>query len=975
MKRDWEIPELQDYWTLQPGELTLLTSRNDENRLGFALLLKFFQIEGRFPDSKTEIPRKCAAFVAEQIDIPVSVFLKFFDYSTDNKTVKNQRAQIRAYTGFRECTVDDSKKITKWLRNNILPQGNTEEQIRLAVYQRFIELRLEPPERTRIDRLVKSAIASHDKLVLQKIMDKIPKAAIPRLEALLINKEDEPPDSEVLNMRDLREEPGKANVKNIIREMDKLECLRDIRLPKNLLAGLSPNMLTLYKQRVATEPLREIRRHPDFKKYSQLAIYCQLRAEELTDTLVQMLFQITHGVDKRSENRIVKEYVADIRRVRGKPELLFRIANAALDNPDGTVRDVIFPVVGEQTLKDLIAEFKSSGSYFTQQVLAKATASYKHHYQRIFPRILRVLDFKSKAPALKPLMKAIKILSTKDQLDGKDLEKLPIEGVIDKEDKELIYNVDDAGNKSVDEGKYRVFMLRKLDKRTKTKESFVPGAKKFRDPDDDLPADFENKRAQYYANLDIPINPDDWIKGLQAEMVEALTELNGTIKTNDKVKITSAGKIKLTPLKPQLPPVNLEKLGDELEQRWPQTTILDIFKEAELRIGFTDEFSSVATREVLDRETIRKRLVVALHAIGTNAGLKRARADQKYADLKYIMRRFVTRDAVRNAIRRVVNEIFKVRQVHIWGEGTTSCAADSKKFGSWDQNLMTEWHSRYGGRGVMIYWHVEKNSTCIYSQLKRCSSSEVEAMIEGVLQHCTAMSVDKAYVDSHGQSEVAFAFSFLLGFQLLPRLKGIRREKLNSPGPRKAGDYPNLQAIMDKAINWQLIKEQYDEMVKCAVAIKTRTADAEAILRRFTNDNLSHPTYKAFIELGRVLKTIFLCKYLGSEALRREIHEGLNVIENWNSVNGFIHFGQNGKILSNNIEDQELSMLCLHLLQVSLIYVNTLMLQEVLSEPDWSERMTTADWRGLNPLGHAHVTYGNFDCNMKKRIKLKAKAA
>lgn len=975
MKRDWEIPELQDYWTLQPGELTLLTSRNDENRLGFALLLKFFQIEGRFPDSKTEIPRKCAAFVAEQIDIPVSVFLKFFDYSTDNKTVKNQRAQIRAYTGFRECTVDDSKKITKWLRNNILPQGNTEEQIRLAVYQRFIELRLEPPERTRIDRLVKSAIASHDKLVLQKIMDKIPKAAIPRLEALLINKEEEPPDSEVLNMSDLREEPGKANVKNIIREMDKLECLRDIRLPKNLLAGLSPNMLTLYKQRVATEPLREIRRHPDFKKYSQLAIYCQLRAEELTDTLVQMLFQITHGVDKRSENRIVKEYVADIRRVRGKPELLFRIANAALDNPDGTVRDVIFPVVGEQTLKDLIAEFKSSGSYFTQQVLAKATASYKHHYQRIFPRILRVLDFKSKAPALKPLMKAIKILSTKDQLDGKDLEKLPIEGVIDKEDKELIYNVDDAGNKSVDEGKYRVFMLRKLDKRTKTKESFVPGAKKFRDPDDDLPADFENKRAQYYANLDIPINPDDWIKGLQAEMVEALTELNGTIKTNDKVKITSAGKIKLTPLKPQLPPVNLEKLGDELEQRWPQTTILDIFKEAELRIGFTDEFSSVATREVLDRETIRKRLVVALHAIGTNAGLKRARADQKYADLKYIMRRFVTRDAVRNAIRGVVNEIFKVRQVHIWGEGTTSCAADSKKFGSWDQNLMTEWHSRYGGRGVMIYWHVEKNSTCIYSQLKRCSSSEVEAMIEGVLQHCTAMSVDKAYVDSHGQSEVAFAFSFLLGFQLLPRLKGIRREKLNSPGPRKAGDYPNLQAIMDKAINWQLIKEQYDEMVKCAVAIKTRTADAEAILRRFTNDNLSHPTYKAFIELGRVLKTIFLCKYLGSEALRREIHEGLNVIENWNSVNGFIHFGQNGKILSNNIEDQELSMLCLHLLQVSLIYVNTLMLQEVLSEPDWSERMTTADWRGLNPLGHAHVTYGNFDCNMKKRIKLKAKAA
>lgn len=79
----------------------------------------------------------------------------------------------------------------------------------------------------------------------------------------------------------------------------------------------------------------------------------------------------------------------------------------------------------------------------------------------------------------------------------------------------------------------------------------------------------------------------------------------------------------------------------------------------------------------------------------------------------------------------------------------TACAADSKKFGAWDQNLMTEWHIRYGGHGVMICWHVERKSACIYSQLKRWSSYEVAAMIEGVLQpggwidqlwpSCTAM--------------------------------------------------------------------------------------------------------------------------------------------------------------------------------------------------------------------------------------------
>src|SRR4051794_41233157 len=145
------------------------------------------------------------------------------------------------------------------------------------------------------------------------------------------------------------------------------------------------------------------------------------------------------------------------------------------------------------------------------------------------------------------------------------------------------------------------------------------------------------------------------------------------------------------------------------------------------------------------------------------------------------VRACITRESLRDAVAQVVNATLRTRHPGIWGESTTACAADSKQFGAWDQNLMTEWHVRYGGRGVMIYWHVEKKSTCIYSQLKTCSSSEVAAMIEGVLRHCTEMEVDKNYVDSHGQSEVAFAFCRLLGFQLLPRLKAIHSQRLYRP--------------------------------------------------------------------------------------------------------------------------------------------------------------------------------------------------
>jgi TnpA family transposase len=78
------------------------------------------------------------------------------------------------------------------------------------------------------------------------------------------------------------------------------------------------------------------------------------------------------------------------------------------------------------------------------------------------------------------------------------------------------------------------------------------------------------------------------------------------------------------------------------------------------------------------------------------------------------------------AISHIINRILHIRQTAIRGNTTTSCALDSRKFGAYDQNLMTEWHASDGGRSVMIYWHVDTHSTCIYSQLRRCSKFQMD---------------------------------------------------------------------------------------------------------------------------------------------------------------------------------------------------------------------------------------------------------
>lgn len=105
--------------------------------------------------------------------------------------------------------------------------------------------------------------------------------------------------------------------------------------------------------------------------------------------------------------------------------------------------------------------------------------------------------------------------------------------------------------------------------------------------------------------------------------------------------------------------------------------------------------------------------------------------------------------------------------------------------------------------------------------------------------------------------------------------------------------------------------------------------------------------------------------------MRREIHEGLNVIENWNSANSFIFFGKGGEIATNRIEDQEIAVLSLHLLQNCLVYVNTLMLQRILANKTWFNMMTRDDLRGLTPLIYSHVNpYGAFKLDMNERLRI-----
>jgi hypothetical protein len=522
---------------------------------------------------------------------------------------------------------------------------------------------------------------------------------------------------EDLTLQDLRADPGPTGLESVLQEVNKLARLRQIDLPTDLFAELSPRVLQVYRDRAAVEAPSLLRAHAEPIRLTLLAALCWSRVQEVTDGLVTLLIAVVQRMARQAERRVDREVLEEYRRVAGKTAILFRVAEAAVTYPDGVVRQVIYPAAGgERTLTDLVKEYKSSGSRYREHVYLVMKKSFSTYYRRMLPHLLDVLDFRSNNEIHQPLIRALALIREYVHAGPAYYpadEPVPIEGIVRPMWRDLVVEDGPEGMPRVVRLHYELCALQALRDALRAKEVWVVGARRFRNPDEDLPTDFEVKRDTYYAALKKPTDAAAFVAAVRAEQEAALGRLDAALARGRargvKILAQNGGRIQVARFTPLPDPPMLGRLKGEIAARWPMTGLLDILKETALRTGFTARFTSVAGREALDPETLQKRVLLCLFGLGTNAGLKRlAGADlgSTYSDLRYVRRRYVAREQVRAAIADVANAVFRVRRAELWGEATTACASDSKKFGSWDQNLMTEWHIRHFGRGVMVYWHL-----------------------------------------------------------------------------------------------------------------------------------------------------------------------------------------------------------------------------------------------------------------------------
>lgn len=308
MKRNWELDELIEHFTLTPQEMWLIGNKTDETRLGFVVMLKYFQHEGQFPNQRNQIPPVVVEYIAKQINCDPELF-PLYDWS--RRVVSYHRSRIREFLGVREPTVEDFDNISTWLADHVLTHDYDLERVRDAAYGRFRELNVEPVTPDRIEQLIRSAIRAYEDRLFISIHQGIPQTSLLKIDELIESvsaiselDDEDGADSDCLSFQDLKSDPGRVGLETVLREATRLRIIRNLDIPDELLKRVPPKVLRKYRQMVATEDIRELRRHPEPIRYALLSIFFYLRGMEITDNLVELPIQIIHRIGVRAERKV-----------------------------------------------------------------------------------------------------------------------------------------------------------------------------------------------------------------------------------------------------------------------------------------------------------------------------------------------------------------------------------------------------------------------------------------------------------------------------------------------------------------------------------------------------------------------------------------------------------------------------------------------------------------------------------------------
>ncbi|CAG9243406.1 Tn3 family transposase [Paraburkholderia caribensis] len=959
--------ELKAAFTPTAAEIRFVRrqSRQEATAMLIMVQLKLLQRLGYFP-MLSDVPPVIIDHIRTAMRARALPRTAIARYDISGTRIRHQKL-LRAWLDIQPFDADE----TAWLAD--LASGEARTKVELpdiinVLVEELVRRRYELPPLSTLQRIATQARNDLNETIWTTISGALDAAMIERIDGVLVIKAGKS------GWDDLKQEPKRPAARAIASFLKHINGIR--KLAEGLPAP--PAILSVSKRaQLVTEAralnVAELRSLKVAKRHALAVLFIQAQLQKALDDVAEIFIKVMRKFETYAKVRLQKyqlEHTGVLEGLVGQ----FRDVLQILQD-EGVSERQRLPKIRE-ALGDpsaALAQCNVHIAYAGQFDLPFMLVPYRNQRSLLF-QCLDVLPLRSSSQDRAVLVALAWLQGSRNAhreyllLTENDLANLPLDWLPDKWMRAVFPHGRDS--RMLHRRFFELGVFSQIMRELNSGDLYVEGSDRFDDYRMHQVSDEEFRRElpRYCEIVGLPTEGKSFTKDLRDRLNAALDETDANFPANDSIEFVDQELVIHKPDKEPEPP-NRTLIDQAITASMPQISILDLLTETEQWLDLHKLFGPLSGFDAKVDDP-RKRFITTLFCYGCNLGPSQTARSVKGLSRKqvaWLNLKHVTEERLDKANVKVINAYNQFALPKYWGSGKRA-SADGTKWSLYEQNLLSEYHVRYGGYGGIGYYHVSDMYIALFSHFIPCGVHEAVYILDGLIQNGADIKPDTIHGDTQAQSGPVFGLSYVTGINLMPRMRNIKDLVLYKADKRRK--YEHIDSLCRQTIDWTLIERHYPDMMRVAVSIKAGKMTPSTILRRLGSESTKNKLYFAFRELGRVIRTLFLLKYLNDPELRRTIHAATNKSEQFNDFAQWLMFGGEGVIAENVRHEQRKVIKYNHLVANMVILYNVQWMSRKLKELQQKGHPIDAEvLKVLSPYRREHINrLGDYLLDLQRSV-------
>lgn len=955
-RRNPVVREIVSAYTPTDAEIAFVSAqaRQPGHRLTLAVLLKSFQRLGYFPKFD-DIPVTIIRHIRGALSFRVQVKPAAIGEATRFRYFQ----KILRYLDVRSYSEGGLAIAARAIRDAAATMNNPADLINAAI-EELVRGRVELPAFSTLDRLARRVRTLVNGAYYRLIAARLSDEERRQLDELLVRDEG----TTKSPLQTIKRLPKRASLKHFQELLDHVGVLESIVGRDEHLIEVPEIKRKHFAAEARALDAAELREFGQEKRHALVLCLIQRARVQTRDDVADMFIKRMgklHNRGKEQLDQLRAKYRERAEALVATMSDVVRVLNCHADNADAgrEIRLLVDQRGGAQSLQeDCAAIAAHSGDNYLPLLLPH----YRSHRGTIF-RMVRLLQLTSTTED-KSLINAIDLILANERARGDWLDN-PVDLTFATQLwRKTVLGRDESGKERIHRRHLEICVFSTLANELKSGDVAIAGADNYADYRDQLLPweECEKLLPDYCRQLQLPINAAEFVQGLCSRLSTTASLTDRGYLDNGQVVIDENGIPVLKRTRAKEATRSARALETTILDRMQERSVIEILCDAAHWTGWTRHFGPLSGSDAkIDEPTAR--YIATTFTYGCNLGPAQAarhfRGKVSAHMLSFVNRRHVDANKLAAACRDIINSYAGLQLPKFWGDGK-SAAADGTKYDLYDQNLLASYHIRYGGYGGIAYHHVSNTYIALFSHFIPCGVWEAVHIIDGLLKNTSDIQPDTIHADTQGQSLPVFGLSYLLGINLMPRIRNWHDYRFY-----RAHDddkYEHIDALFKETVDWEMIQTHWKDLMQVVLSIKSGKIAASTLLRKLGNYSRKNRLYQAFRMLGAAVRTIFLLQYISDQELRELITASTNKVESYNGYAKFFFFGGEGVIADNDPLEQEKAIKYNDLVANAVIFYNvveqTRIIRKLIKE-GW--KISREDLSVLSPYVTSHVKrFGDY---------------